>query len=137
MNIVENFADYLEDQGVGVRGEDIHIGEAPDPKKVPGPIYWLVGRGGNRTLRTTTGESIKSYQVDVFYKGMNYKDVYDKIYALEELLNCSNCGQIGSFDTIDIEASTFPIDNDLDSETRKIGLIQANLTIYKECNNVS
>ncbi len=135
MNIAESFAEYLEDIGVATLGQDLFIGEAPSSNKVGDSIYWLKSSGGEKSLRATTGEAIKAYQIDVYYRSNSYQAVYDSLHELEETLNCAGCVQIGSFDTIEVEAFTFPIDSDLDNEERKVGLLQANLTIYKECSN--
>lgn len=138
MNIAEDFATYLATITGSTLGQDLFIGEAPSSNKVGDSIYWIVTSGGAKTLKAQTGEAIKAYTIDIYYRSTNYQGVYDAMQTLEEELNCAGCVQIGSYDTIEVEAITFPIDNDLDNEERKVGLLQANLTIYKDCQgNIS
>lgn len=134
MNLIEAFVGYLEDLGIGTSGSDIFIGQAPSSDKVPDDIWWVVASGGSPASVMQTGESIKTYQIDIFRRARDYQTVYDDLHDLEQQLNCSECVEIEGFDTISAQAQTFPIDNDLDQEDRKVGLLQATLTIHKECN---
>lgn len=134
MNLAEAFANYLEnDLSIAILGQDLFIGEAPSSNKVPDSIWWIVDNGGSPIKKNSTGESLKSYQVQIYYRNRDYKAVKDALYTLEQDLNCDGCTQLTGIDTIDIEATTFPIDNDIDGEDRKVGLLQVNLTTYKEC----
>lgn len=133
MNLAEAFATYLATMTGSVLGQDLFIGEAPSSDKVQDSIWWIIDNGGGPIKKNSTGESLKRYQVQIFYRNRNYQTVKDKMFTLEEDLNCDGCTQLTGIDTIDIEATTFPIDNDLDVEDRKVGLLQVNLTTYKEC----
>lgn len=133
MNLAEAFATHLATLTGTTLGQTLFIGEAPSSNKVADAIWWIVENGGGVLRKNSTGEAQKNYQINVFYRDRDYKAVKDAMYALEEDLNCDGCSQLSGYDTIDIEAITFPIDNDLDNEDRKIGLLQANITIYKEC----
>lgn len=133
MTLIASFATYLASVTGSVLGQDLFIGNAPSSNKVPDSIWWIMDNGGSPIKKNSTGESMKRYQVQVFYRNRDYQIVKDKMFALEETLNCDGCTQLAGFDTLDIEALTFPIDNDLDVEDRKVGLLQANLTTYKEC----
>jgi hypothetical protein len=133
MNISESFAEYLVSLGIGTLGQNIFIGNAPSSNMVIDSIWWIVSSGGNPIRRNSTGESLKSYTINVFYRDRDYKTVYDELNTLEESINCDNCTALNDYDTISIEANSFPIDNDLDNEDRKVGLLQVNLTTYKEC----
>lgn len=133
MSLVSAFASYLQGVTGTTLGQTLFIGEAPSSRKVADAIWWIVENGGGIIQKNATGESRKSYQFNVFYRDRDYEAIKDAMYALEEDLNCDNCSQISGYDTIDIEATTFPIDNDLDSEDRKVGLLQVNITTYKEC----
>lgn len=133
MNITQAFANYLETITGSTLGQTLFIGEAPSSDKVADSIWWIIENGGNPIKKNSTGESLKRYQVQIFYRNRDYEVVKDKMFALEEDLNCDGCTQLAGFDTIDIEAITFPIDNDLDGEDRKIGLLQVSLTTYKSC----
>lgn len=133
MNLVEAFATHLATLTGTTLGQTLFIGEAPSSDKVADSIWWVVDNGGGVLNKNATGEARKNYQISIFYRNRNYKAVKDALFTLEESLNCDGCTQLSGYDTIDIEAITFPIDNDLDSEDRKIGLLQANITTYKEC----
>jgi len=133
MNLVESFATYLTTVTGTTLGQTLFIGQAPSSDKVADSIYWVVENGGGILSKNATGESMKNYQIDVFYRSRDYEAVKDAMYTLEETLNCDGCTQLSGYDTIELEAMTFPIDNDIDSEDRKIGLLQANITTYKEC----
>ena len=133
MSIAESFVNYLENLGVGIFGQDIFIGEAPSSNKVQDSIIWIIESGGNNVKKVATGESLKQYSMNIYKRDRNYKLVKDSMLELEELLNCNQCIQLDDYETIEIEVVSFPIDRDLDSEDRKIGLIQVNITIYKKC----
>lgn len=132
MNLAESFAEYLEDQSIATIGQDLFIGEAPSSNKVPDPIYWVESSGGDNLRKLKTNAKLKSYLVEVRYRNRDYATVYNNMHTLEELLNSAGCVQLQGFETVEIEATTFPIDDDLDSEDRKIGLLQANITTFKE-----
>lgn len=133
MSVIEAFKDYL----VGILpvtfGQDLFIGEAPSSNKVPDTIWWIVARGGDKTTDYPTGGAVKSYQIDIFHRDRDYKSLSDELSSLEELLNCEECTQLTGFQTMDSQASVLGIDNDLDGEDRKIGLLQATITVYKPC----
>lgn len=134
MNLAESFVEYLENLGIAVFGQDLFIGEAPSSNVALDSVWWIVASGGTPETRLTTGESIKNYLVEVFYRNRDYRAVYDAMHSLEEQLNCSGCVDLTDFETIDISATTFPIDNDLDSEDRKLGSIQATIRTHKSCS---
>jgi hypothetical protein len=134
MNIAEAFVELLEDLGIGTFGQDIFIGQAPSSNKVPDSIWWVISSGGS-PARIASGESIKTYHVEIYCRNRDYKLVYDDLHSLEEQLNCDNCVELDGFDTVKAEAEVLSIDDDLDAEDRKVGLLQVTLTTYKECNN--
>lgn len=140
VNLAQAFATYLQSLGIATIGQDLFVGRAPaitetlsNGNKVPDNIWWIISNGGNPIKKNSTGESLKSYQVQIFSRNTNPRTIAEELFTLEEDLNCDGCSQLTGFDTVDIEATTFPIDNDLDSEDRKVGLLQVNLTTYKEC----
>jgi hypothetical protein len=133
MNIIEAFVEYLETLGVGTFGQNIFIAEAPSSNKVPAAIYWVTDNGGQPLVKNFTGEQIKQYTFFIYRRDRNYKLVKDALYNLEEQISCSGCFQLTGFETIEIEVISFPIDNDLDSEDRKVGLLQVNIKTHKSC----
>lgn len=133
MNLAESFANYLETLGMGTLGQDLWIGVAPHSMIAVDNLCWIIESGGSPLITADTGEMIKNYQIQVYYRSRDYKTVKDKMFLLEEQLNCDGCTQLEGFETIDIEATSFPIDLDIDVEDRKVGMLQANLRTYKEC----
>jgi hypothetical protein len=140
MNVSQAFANYLQDLGIATLGQDLLIGRAPDineklsdGSRVPDNLWWILTDGGSPIKKNQTGESMKSYQVLVYCRNTDYKTIEDTMFQLEEDINCDGCTQLEGVDTIDIEASVFPIDEDLDSEERKVGLLRATIIVYKEC----
>ena len=131
MNIAKSFVEYMEAQALGTFGTDIYIGVIP--QGAPDKCYWLTTSGGTPQSRNQTGEVIKNYVIDVFYRNTDAEDVYDTIQALEVLLNTGNCTQLTGFDTIEMQATLFPTDQDIDNQERTVGLIQVTVkTYYKE-----
>ena len=133
MNIAESFANYLASTLDLTLGTDLFIGNAPSSNKAVDSVWWLSASGGDKENTLPTGGSMKSYRLDISYRNRDYKAVYNALHSLEEQLNCADCVQLNGFEVIRIEATNFPIDNDLDNEDRKIGLLQANVRVYKDC----
>jgi len=133
MNLIEAFAGYLATFTGTTLGQTLFIGEAPSSDKVADSIWWVVENGGSIVKKNASGEATKSYALDVFYRSRDSKAIKDAMFSLEEDLNCESCSQISGYDIMSIEAITFPVDRDIDSEDRKIGLLQVNLITYKEC----
>lgn len=73
---------------------------------------------------------MKQYLISVYMRSLDASLVYDQLQALEESLNSDGCTSLNGYDTIDIEATTFPTDQDLDNEDRTVGLLQATITTY-------
>ena len=133
MNIAETFATYLQTLGIATLGQTLFVGNAPSSNRVSDSIYWIVESGGSPLSQNKTGETIKSTTLEIYYRDINYKNVYDKLNSLEDSLTCSGCVQLNGFDIIKIDVVSYPIDQDLDNEDRKIGMLQVNLVTYKEC----
>ena len=132
MSLASSFATYLQTLGIATIGQDLFISQAPSSNKVPDSIWWVIASGGEVERNLKTNSKMKSYLVEVFYRNRDYNTVYESLHELEEDLNGAGCIQLSGFETVQIEASTFPVDDDLDSEDRKIGLLQAKITRYKE-----
>lgn len=133
MTLAQTFAEYLENLGYGIFEQDIFIGLAPSSNKVPDAIFWIIATGGSITSETTTGERMKQYTVDIFYRDTNYQTVYETLESLEHELNCTGCVELEDIDVVDISATNFMVDEDLDSEDRKVGLLQLTLTVFASC----
>jgi Bacteriophage minor capsid protein len=131
MNILTAFVSYLEDSDIATLGQDLFVGGAPSSDHAPDAIYWLKANGGQPDPAYPTGSRMKSYGIQIYYRDRNNEAVYTKIFALEELLNTPGVALDG-FEAIELSTTTFPTDNDLDDEDRKVGLLQATIKIYKE-----
>lgn len=133
MTIVSSLANYLQSQGVATLGQDLIINRAPSSKEVVDDLWWIISNGGGPIQKNQTGEVRKSYTALIYRRGKNYRQIDEQMSQLEEDLNCDRCTQLEGFDTIDIEATAFPLNDDLDSEDRMVGLLQVTITTYKEC----
>lgn len=131
MNIARDFADQLISLGFGTTfGTDVFIGGAPQEAN---ECWWIVSAGGSPEVRNQTGEVRKNYILNVFYRSTDEESVYNEMQSLEIELNKSNCLQLSNFDTIEIVATLFPTDQDIDSQERTVGTIQVAIkTYYKE-----
>lgn len=134
MNIARAFVSYLEDMGIGTFGTDLFIHRAPSSNETLDSIWWVKSSGGTPVKTNVTGERRKSYLVEVFYRNRDSEAVYESMQALEEQVNLDMCTQLSGYDTLDIEATAFPVDQDLDDEDRSVGLLQASITTYKGFN---
>lgn len=128
MNIVRAFVDFMEDEGFGTFGSDLFIGVAPYDAE--DACWWVIAAGGTPVLRNETGEKLKQYTLNVYYRSNDAADVYETLFDLEQSLNAGDCAELENFDTMDIEALLFPADQDIDAQERSVGLVQVTITIY-------
>lgn len=128
----EAFVEFLETEGYGVFSENLFISQVP--LDAPDTATWLITSGGSPIQKLPTGEMLKQYFVSIYYRSRSKEDVEKKLFALEELLNCTRCVQLTGFEVHEIIATSFGSDQDLDNEERQVGMLQANIKIYKkEC----
>ena len=128
MNILEAFSEYMEDLGLGTFGEDIYIGGAP--LDAIDPIWWIIAAGGSSEPKNNTGERIKKYNLEVYYRNTDEEDVYNLLQTLEEDINGKHCTQLTGYQTVDMEAVSFPVSKDIDNEDRTVGMLQVTVSIY-------
>lgn len=129
MNIAESFARYLDTElSLGTFGTDIKVGAVGNSDPVP--CWWVVLSGGAPSTVNETGELTKNYILDVYYRNIDQKTVYDQMSSLEENINKAHCIQLQDFDTIDMKTTIFSTDQDLDDQDRTIGLLQVTITTY-------
>lgn len=133
MTLAKSFVEYLEDLNFGIFEQDIFIGLAPSSNKVPDAIFWVVASGGNTTQKMASGEVMKEYILNVYYRDINYENVYSTLEDLEQQISCTGCLELEGVDLISISANNLMIDEDLDSEYRKVGLLQITLMVYADC----
>jgi hypothetical protein len=133
MTLTKALALYIQSLGMATLGQDLIIGRAPTSKETADDLWWIIATGGGTLQKNQTGESRKQYTCLVYRRGRNYRTIDEQLLTLEEQLNCDGCTQLDGFDTIDIEATIFPSNDDLDSVERMVGLLQVTVTTYKEC----
>ncbi len=129
--VSESFIKYLEDQSIATFGTDLYANQVPDD--APDVCYWVITSGGSTIQTLGTGERVKQYFVSVYYRSNSGRDVEKKLFTLEELLNCSDCVELEGFEILNMQASQYPSDIDLDNEERRLGLLQATVQLYKSC----
>lgn len=128
MTIARAFATYLESLSLGTFGTDIFIGAAPQGS--PDNIFWIISNGGGPLSTNKTGEKVKGYILSVYYRALNAQLVDEALQNLEETINMDQCTQLAGFDTIDMEATSFASDQDIENEDRTVGLLQVTVTTY-------
>lgn len=129
MNILEAFKDWLEDEDYGTFGTDLYIGGVP--LEAPDDVYWITSNGGSNIQKLNTGEKLKNYIINIYFRSSNQENIYDKLQEIEEALNTKECIELEGYTVIEVEATSFPVDQDIDNEDRSIGLIQATITAYQ------
>lgn len=130
MNISASFAEYMEDILLGTVGTDIEVGGVP--QDAPEACWWVIPQGGGPEQVNQTGEMLKNYVLNVYYRDTNQESVYNSLQLLEETVNSGNCTQLDGFDTISMQATSFATDEDIDSEERTVGLVQVTIKVYSD-----
>lgn len=134
MTLVRSFVKYLEKSGYGKFGKNLYIYRVPNSMKTETEVMWFIPSGGSVIRNTNTGSKIKGYQILVYFRSNSARKVDEVLSHLEEVLNCAGCVQLEGFELVDIQATQFPVDQDLDSENRMVGFVQVQLQVYKGCD---
>lgn len=129
MNIAEAFVEYMEDLSMGVLGTTIYINSVP--KEALDAVWWVVKSGGSPVRKNSTGERVKDYNLSVYYRNTDAEQVYELMQDFEEEINSKSCIQLDGYDTIEMEASIFTADQDLDNEDRVVGLMNVRISVYQ------
>ena len=132
VTVSESFIAWLEGQGIGTFGEDIFLNQVP--QDAPDDCWRVITSGGAPVLKLKSGESVKQYFVSIYYRALLGKNAERKLFELEEKLNCANCVVLTGFDILEIEATQYPSDVDLENEERRVGFLQATVRLYKPCD---
>ena len=136
MTLAMSFVNFLEEKGYGVFGQNIFLYRVPNSLKTQTELVWIIPSGGQPIRVNKTGELIKEYQFLVYYRSNSAKKVDEVLSDLEEVLNCSSCVNLKGFELVGMKVTQFPADQDLDSENRMVGFLQATIQVYKGCNNI-
>ncbi len=131
----EAFVKFLQDKGYGTGGTDLYLGEIP--QDAPDKVWLVIVSGGNPDLVTADGSMVKVYTFNVYRRSLAGKEIERDLFALEEALNCTTCVNLDGFETIYSRATQFAQDNDLENEQRRIGLIQAQVRLFKQNTQIS
>lgn len=126
----EAFVKFLEDKGVGTFGDDLYLGELP--LSAPDNAWLVVTSGGDSDTITLDGSMIKIYTFSIYRRSLAGKELERELFSLEETLNCSSCVNLEGFETIYSRATQFAQDMDLENENRRIGLLQAQVRLFKQ-----
>ena len=131
----EAFVKFLQDKIGGTFGVDIFIGELP--LSAPDDCWLVVVSGGNPDTVTLDGGMIKIYTFNIYRRSLAGKKIERDLFSLEEQLNCSQCVDLEGFETIYSRAVQFAQDIDLDNANRRIGLLQAQVRLFKQNTQIS
>lgn len=126
----EAFVKFLEDKGIGTFGDDLYLGELP--LSAPDNAWLVVTSGGDSDTITLDGSMIKIYTFSIYRRSLAGKELERELFSLEETLNCSSCVNLEGFETIYSRATQFAQDMDLENENRRIGLLQAQVRLFKQ-----
>lgn len=129
MTVAQALAQWMQENGFGTLGTDLFIGSVPEG--APTASWWILGGGGAPTIKNHTGEKVKAYIFSVLYRNTDSENVDERMQALEEKANSKACHDLAGYDTIELEASGFQSDNDLDGEDRTLGSVEITATVYQ------
>lgn len=128
--VSESFIAWLESKNIAVFGTNLYLNQVPD--EALDRCFWVLTSGGTPIQKLQSGEKVKQYFCSVYMRSMSGKEIERELFKLEQLVNKSGCLQLQGFETIEVEANQFPSDADFDNEERRIGMLQANIKIYKK-----
>ncbi len=131
----EAFIKFLETKIPAIFGENLYLGELP--LKAPDESWLVVVSGGNPDLVTIDGGMIKLYTFNIYRRSLAGKEIERQLFSLEESLNCATCVNLEGFETIYSRATQFAQDIDLENENRRIGLLQAQIRLFKQNTQIS
>ena len=125
----EAFIKFLEDSNIGTFNQNLYLGMLPID--APDDAWLVVVAGGSPELVTADGGMMKIYTFSIYRRSLAGKEIERSLFSLEEKLNCSTCVNLDGFETIYSRATQFAQDIDLENENRRIGLLQAQVRLYK------
>ena len=131
----EAFMKFLQDKGIGIFGVDLFLGEMP--LEAPDEAWLVVVAGGNPDVVTLDGSMVKLYTFNIYRRSLAGKEIERQLFSLEEDLNCASCVNLEGFETIYSRATQFSQDIDLENENRRIGLLQAQVRLFKQKTQIS
>lgn len=133
MTPLDSFIKWMEDTFSLTFAQDLYTGEAPSSLDNENPVTWVVMNGGGNEMKFLTGETHEIWGFDIRHRNVSFEDAQSFAHELVRKLNCSSCVEFDGYDIIELVANSTPVDNDRDSEDRKVVLIQASAVINKNC----
>lgn len=131
----EAFIKFLEDESVGTFGTDLFLGEMP--LDAPDNSWLVIVSGGGPEKVTLDGGMLKLYTFNIYRRSLAGKKIERDLFSLEETLNCASCVALQGFETIYSRAIQFAQDIDLDNANRRIGLLQAQVRLFRQNTQIS
>lgn len=132
----EAFIKFLQDERqIGTFGVDLFLGYLP--QDAPDKAWLVVVSGGDSEMVTLDWSMVKVYRFSVYYRSPVGKEIEQKLFSLEEDLNCASCVKLEGFETIYARATQYAQDIDLENEERRIGMIEAEVRLFKENTYIS
>lgn len=131
----EAFIKFLEDKIPARFGENLYLSELP--LDAPDEAWLVVVSGGNPELVTVDGGMVKTYTFNIYRRSLAGKEIERQLFSLEQTLNCTTCINLEGFETIYSRATQFAQDIDLENTNRRIGLLQAQVRLFKQNTQIS
>lgn len=131
----EAFVKFLEEKSIGTFGTDLFLGEIP--LDAPDDAWLVTVAGGSPEMVTLDGSMIKLYNFNIYHRSLAGKEIERDLFSLEEDLNCASCVNLEGFETIYSRATNFAQDTDFENENRRIGLLQAQVRLFKQNTQIS
>ena len=131
----EAFIKYFEEEGIGTFGTDLYLGKLP--LEAPDEAWLVVVSGGSPELQLIDGGMIKLYTFNIYRRSLAGKEIERELFSLEDKLNCNTCINMSGFEVIYTQATQFAQDIDLENENRRIGLLQAQIRLFRQKTEIS
>lgn len=131
----EAFVKFLEQNDTGTFNDNLFLGMLP--LDAPDEAWLVVVSGGSPDVVTADGGMIKLYTFNIYRRSLAGKEIERQLFSLEEKLNCSSCVNLDGFETIYSRATQFAQDDDLENENRRIGMLQAQVRLFKQNTQIS
>lgn len=133
MTFKKALKNWMVSIGIATSGQ-IKLTRVPSGRKASNDLWWLKSEGGS-TVLNATGEPNTTYQIGIYYRDSDPQAVDQAIELLAENLNTVGCLNLSSdgYKVVSPPLTSSPqTDQDIDSEERTVGYVQAQITIKQE-----
>ncbi len=128
MNIIQSFANWLGENSIATLGQDLRISRAPNK---PNHLFWLLASGGAVNSKNVNRGVRQSHTISVYCRDDDPRVVYDSLHTLEELVLTAGCISLEGYVVTDLVTAGPFTDQDLDSQSRTIGLLEITVETYR------